>query len=280
MATKFISRAAVLLASVLLMPAPLYAQANPKIAARDQLSITVVGAQLIKEFSNKYPVGIDGAIEFPQLGHLTVSGLTAKEVGDLLSRRLKEADILRNPQVTVELEQTATKKVTVNGSVRNQGAVAFAGELTLLDAIVRAGGRLPEAADLVLVVRAGRAVKTGSTGTENTTNATMVEVNVRELENGQLARNLVLEDGDSIFVRKAQAVTITGYVRNVGAYNVESGSTVEQALALAGGIDQRGSDRRIEITRVVDGKPVVLKNVKKTDLVKPGDIIKVGPKRL
>ena len=93
----------------------------------------------------------------------------------------------------------------------------------------------------------------------------MVEVNVRDLENGILAKNLVLQDGDAVFVRKAQAVTITGYVRNVGAYNIESGSNVEQALALAGGVTERGSDKRIEITRKVDGKTVTLKGVKKTD---------------
>ena len=83
-----------------------------------------------------------------------------------------------------------------------------------------------------------------------------------------------------MFVRKAQAVTITGYVRNVGAYNVEAGSTVEHALALAGGVTERGSEDRIEITRQVDGKSVVLKKIKKTDIVKPGDIIKVLARRM
>jgi len=92
-----------------------------------------------------------------------------------------------------------------------------------------------------------------------------------------LANNLVLQDGDKVFVRKAQAVTVTGYVRNVGAYNIEPGMNVEQVLALAGGVDPlRGSDKRIEITRKENGKTVTIKDVKKTDLVKPGDIIKVG----
>ena len=250
------------------------AQANPRVAAHDQLKITVVGVQ---EFSNKYAVGVDGAIEFPQLGRLAVTGLTAREVGDLVAKRLKEADIVRNPQVTVELEQTPTKRVMVNGAVRTQGPVQFAGDLTLLEALVRAGGRLPEAADLVLVVRAS-AVQPGASAADDPANPGMLEVNARDLENGQLAHNVVLRDGDAVFVRKAQAVTITGYVRNVGAYNIEPGSNVEQALALAGGITERGSDRRIEITRKVNGKSVTLKGVKKTDPVQPGDIIKVGPK--
>jgi polysaccharide export outer membrane protein len=268
-------RAVVLIACATMAIAPVASgQANPRVAAHDQLKVTVVG---VEQFSTKYPVGVDGAIEFPQLGRLPVSGLTAREVSDLIARRLKEADIMRNPQVSVEVEQTPTKKVMVNGAVRNQGPVQFAGELTVLDALARAGGRLPEASDLVLVVRSS-AVQSGTAAADDPANPPMVEVNARDLESGKLAGNVVLRDGDAVFVRKAQAVTITGYVRNVGAYTVEPGSNVEQALALAGGISDRGSDRRIEITRKVSGKTVTLKGVKKTDLVQPGDIIKVGPK--
>jgi len=276
MATSFRLRAVCVTLCLLAAAPRLAAQSNPKVAARDQLVITVTTASGVKESAGKYPVSVDGAIEFPQLGRVPVAGLTARDVGELLGRKLKAADIVLNPQVTVELEQTPTKKVTVNGAVRNQGALAFGGELTLLDAIVRAGGRTPEAADVVLVVRAAQ-MPAAPSGPDTSADQ-MIEVNVRELENGVLQNNLVLGDGDAIFVRRAQAVTITGFVRNVGAYTVEPGASVEQALALAGGIiPERGSEKRIEITRKVNGKTTTFK-VKKTDLVKPGDIIKVGPK--
>ena len=246
----------------------LSAQSNPKIVARDSLVVTVVGVQA---FTNKYPVAIDGTIEFPELGPIKVSGLTAREAADMLATKLKDAQILRSPQITVELEQTANKKVTVNGLVRSQGAVNYAGELTLLDALVRAGGRLPEAADEVLIVRASEA--SGAEAPE----ARTITVDARQLERGELTHNVVLQDGDKVFVTKAQPVTVTGYVRSVGAYSIESGMTVEQVLALAGGVDpQRGSESRIEITRKVNGKPTTIKDVKKGDLVKPGDIITVG----
>ena len=253
----------------------LVGQGNPRVAARDQLNITVWGAT---QMTKKYPVGADGMVEFPQLGRLKVAGLTAREVSELLVLKLKEGELMGNPQVTVEIEQFPNKKVTINGSVRTPGAIDFAGEISLLEALTRAGGRLPEAADTVLVVRAA-AMQTPPAGAENTTDASMIEINARVLENGDLRDNIRLRDGDNVFVRKMQAVTITGFVRNVGQYNVEPGTNVEQALALAGGVDPlRGSDRRIEITRNENGKTVTLKGVKKTDLVKPGDIIKVGPR--
>ena len=251
-------------AFLLVTAGDLRAQSNPRVSERDQLAITVWG---VKEFTNKYPVSVDGTIEFPEIGRVKVAGLTVREVGDVIAKKLKES-VLVNPQVTVELEQTANKKVTVNGSVRTPGTFAYAGEITLLEALVRSGGRLPEAADEVLIVRAPSDAQDA---------VEPIRVNARELENGVLARNLALQDGDSVFVRKAQAVTVTGYVRSVGAYNIESGMNVEQVLALAGGVDPlRGSDRRIEITRMVDGKSVTIKDVKKTDVVKPGDIIRVG----
>jgi polysaccharide export outer membrane protein len=253
---------------------PVVAQQNPRIAPRDQVSVTVFGVQ---EFTKKYAVAADGTLEFPELGRLQVSGMTARELGDLIAKRLKEADIVLNPQVAVEVEQTPNKRITVNGSVRSQGVVEFAGEISLLEALVKAGGRMPEAADEVLIYRSAP-MQTVPGGADNSRGPTTIEVNAQELENGVMSRNVMLQDGDVVLVRKAQAVTITGFVRSVGAYTVASGTTVEEALALAGGVSEKGSDRRIEITRKVDGKPTVLKGVKKTDIVKPGDIIKVGPR--
>lgn len=279
MATNHMIRSVLALALCVAVSGVAAAQSgNPRVTARDQLNITVWGVAS-KDFTNKYPVALDGSLEFPQLGRLAVAGLTAREVGDLIAKRLKDADILLNPQVTVELEQTPNKKVFVNGAVRTQGAVQYAGELTLLEALVKAGGRLPDAADEVLIYRQP-ALQDPRAGTDTPPGPTTLEVNAREIESGMVAKNIVLQDGDAIFVRKAQAVTITGFVRNVGAYNIESGTTVLQALALAGGVNDRGSEGRIEITRKVDGKTITLKNVKKTDIVMPGDIIKVGPRRM
>jgi polysaccharide export outer membrane protein len=55
--------------------------------------------------------------------------------------------------------------------------------------------------------------------------------------------------------------------------------TVLQALSLAGGVTERGSSRRLRVTRVVDGKRKEL-DVKATDLVQPGDTITVRQRLL
>ena len=50
--------------------------------------------------------------------------------------------------------------------------------------------------------------------------------------------------------------------------------TDEQALALAGGVNERGAENRITIRRIVKGKETEIK-VKLTDTVEPGDTILV-----
>src|SRR5512134_734604 len=102
MATRSKVRLALALAALVgAGSASIDAQSNPRIVARDQLMITVLG---VDAFTKKYPVAVDGTLEFPEIGSLTVAGLTAREVADLLVKKLKEADVLLNPQITVELE--------------------------------------------------------------------------------------------------------------------------------------------------------------------------------
>ena len=242
--------------------AALAGQVNPRVSPRDQLKITVVN---VPDWSRTYPVGVDGMLEFPQLGRLPVSGMTAREVEAEIGKRLISARVMLQPQVTVELEQTPNKKVSITGLVRVPGPLPYAGELTLLDAIGRAGGRLPEAADEVLVVRSGGVAA-----------AEPMRVNAREIEGGNLEQNLTLQDGDQIFVLKAQGVFVGGEVRSPGQYPVEAGTTTyRQLVVLAGGVTERGKADRLQVKRMVDGEEKTVK-VKPSDVAQPGDTLIVG----
>ena len=97
-----------------------------------------------------------------------------------------------------------------------------------------------------------------------------------ELQAGNMALNIALLDGDTINIPKALSVFVSGHVKNPGGYAVEEGMTVLQVLSLAGGLTDRGSDRRINIMRTVDGKKKEVKGVKLTAIVQPGDTIVVG----
>ena len=262
-----------LLAGVLLIAASSVtaAQTAPKIAVRDQLTITVFGVQ---ELTGKFLVNADGSINFPYLGSVAVAGQATRDVEVQLTRSLKDGGFLLNPQVTVELIQTPNKRVIVTGAVRSPGQLPFAGELTLFEALAMVGSPTPEAGDLVLVIRGDG---TGEAAPQNGESASnVVEISLNDLQSGRLAEhNVTLHDGDHIVVPRAQQVFISGQVRSPGAYSVPSGATVLQALTLAGGLTERGTNRGIRILR--DKKE--LKNVKLDTVVRPGDtiIIKASP---
>lgn len=248
-------------------PAPAAAtQEGPKVVARDKLMVTVWGIDI---YSGTFTVAPDGTMDFPDLGRVPVGGLTARQIETLMAGRLKAAGLLLDPQVTVQIEQTPTKQVTVSGAVLNPGVISYAGELTVFDAVIRAGQATLAAGEEILVLRAA-----SSGGTATTEPAQSMTVNLKELRQGNFSHNVALQDGDHVIILEAEKIYIHGYVRSPGEYAVTSGMTIEQALALAGGITERGSDRRIEIKRRGVDDP--LKGVKLTDLVQAGDTIKVN----
>jgi polysaccharide export outer membrane protein len=247
------------------------AQSAPTIAPRDQLTVAVFG---VERLTGKFPVEVDGSLNYPLLGPLQVAGLTTRELETELGRRLTEGGFFTIvPQITVELEQTPNKRVTVTGAVRSAGQIMFAGELTLLDAIVRAGSPTPEAGDEALVVRTPKGaegtVSVSDTELNGGTNG-VITVNLRELQSGNVAdHNVTLQDGDLIIVQRAQSVYVSGQVRSPGAVRVETGATVLQVLALAGGLNERGTTRGLRILRNKEE----VRDVTLETVVRPGDTI-------
>jgi polysaccharide export outer membrane protein len=103
-------------------------------------------------------------------------------------------------------------------------------------------------------------------------------VNFADLQLGRLAGNVTLMEGDTIYVPKAEKFFVTGQVRNPGAYTYERGLTVLQAISLAGGLTEKGSDRRLKVIRSANGKKTQ-QGVDLDDVVQPGDTL-VIPQRL
>ena len=101
----------------------------------------------------------------------------------------------------------------------------------------------------------------------------VIKVNWRDLQIGKV-NDVTLQDGDVIFVPKAQTFFIEGYVRNGGTFVLEPGLSVEQAIALAGGLTERGTNRGIKATRALNGKTSEVE-LKLSDKVQAGDVIHI-----
>jgi polysaccharide export outer membrane protein len=246
---------------------PVSAQTDYIIGPQDVVAVTVFGEP---ELSGKYTVEQDGTFTFPQLGRITAGGTTLRALEQELKKQLADG-YLKNPQVAVAIETYRSQTILVLGEVRAPGEYQLTGEMTLLAALVRAGSTTPGAGHEVLVVRAkkGRGAAPGEEASE------VLRINLSDLQGGNIALNLPLQDGDTVNVPKAQSVFVTGQVKSPGAYTIDPGTTVLQVLSLAGGITDRGSNGRITIQRAVDGKKAEIK-AKLGDVVKPGDTIRVG----
>jgi polysaccharide biosynthesis/export protein len=103
----------------------------------DQLTIDVFG---IEELSRKQvQTDAGGRISFPLAGVVEAAGKTPGELEDILEERLR-GRFVRDPQVTVNLRETVSQVVTVDGEVREPGLYPVVGKLTLMRAVAKAKG--------------------------------------------------------------------------------------------------------------------------------------------
>jgi polysaccharide export outer membrane protein len=238
---------------------------------QDQLKITVFDEP---ELSNIYRVDSDGYITFPMLNRVAASGLTPSELQDRV-RTMLASGYIRNPQVRVEVEGYKSQSVIVGGEVRAPGKIPMTGTMSLIEALAAAGSPTSSASSEVTVSRQ----KKGPNGVvTNENDVEILRVNLREIQLGRAGRDIQLQDGDIVNVPKAQTVFLTGMIRNPGAIVYEPGMTVQQAIAIGGGLTDRGSDRRIKADRLLPDGKVVEVSLHLEDKVQPNDTIKIPAK--
>ncbi|MCX6545015.1 MAG: polysaccharide export protein [Acidobacteria bacterium] len=240
------------------------------IGPQDVLSITVWDQA---DMSGKFTVETDGSFTFPLIGRIAAAGLTLRELETALRKRLADG-YFKSPQVSVAVEQYRSQRIFVIGEVRSPGAYQLTGDMTLIEALARAGSTTVDAAGEAVISRppAGKAA-TAPVMPNPDAGVEVIRVNIRDLQSGQLSQNVALRDGDTIYVPRAETIYVFGQVKSPGAYPLRTmDTTVLQALSLAGGITDRGSTSRIKIVRLVNGQKKEI-NAKLGDAVKPGDTI-------
>ena len=238
------------------------------VGPQDRLSITVVDEPTL---TRVVTVGSDGSFDYPYIGLVKAGGVSLRAIQQDITARLKEK-YLRNPQVSIEVDTYRSQVVYVWGQVRSPGAVTLMGNMNLTEALAKAGSPTPDAGTHIEINRKPRQVPGSDQGTP--AKPEPERVSMADLQSGR-AQGIILSDGDTIFVPKAETFFVTGYVKNGGPFLYDATMTVSRALSMAGGVTEKGSRSRIRITRLVNGKQVVLKDVKLEDAVLPGDSIEV-----
>jgi len=261
-------------------PAPAAVQAaisatsNYLVGPADVLSIKVFDEPSL---SADYNVDHDGTITFPFLGRVAVKGKTLREIEEALTQQLREG-IINRAQVSVEIATYRSRAIYVLGEVRSPGKYNIEGQATLLEVIAKAGSFTPAAGPTLIVQRykdgMAAAIAAAPAQPNSPDTAELLRVDIEDLKQGRFASNVLLQDSDTIIVPAAERYYVTGFVRTPGSFVLRPGMTIQQAIAEAGGITERGSTRGIKVTRKVNNKDVEIE-VSMSDLVRPNDTIRV-----
>jgi polysaccharide export outer membrane protein len=216
------------------------------------------------ELSMELRVSESGVVNYPLVGNLQLGGLTVSEAERAIAKGLKDKDILKAPQVSINVATVRGSQVAVLGQVQKPGRFPLETTTVRVSEMLAAAGGVTKDGDERVVV----------TGTRNG-KPFRKEVDVQALFAGQSADDITVQPGDTLFVAKAPTFFLSGEAKQPGSYRVERGMTVQQAVAAGGGITPRGSINRIRITRKQpDGREVNI-DPRLNDTVQAGDVITV-----
>lgn len=212
-------------------------QATTNAAAGDQTNGSVSGlsgsggngngAGMVRE-----RVAADGTIFFPTLGRVAVGGKTPADAARLLASML--SDHLKNPQVDVSILQYRSQRVEITGDIKRPGTLPITDSpLSLVDAIARTGGALPDA-DLqrVRVTRGNKVF--------------VLDVNA-VMRHGDASQNMMLRSGDIVDVpnHNDSRVFVIGEINKPSVLFMNNGHmALADALASAGSINPTSAQPR------------------------------------
>jgi polysaccharide biosynthesis/export protein len=204
-----------------------------KIGAGDVLVVTVADAG---EFGGKFRVTDTGVIEIPGVpGAIRAEDRSPVELAHAIREALIDAKQLRNPLVTVFVDEFHGRTVTVLGAVAKPSVYPIAKRTNVLEALSLAGGALPNSGNTVTIVRGAASAE--ATGT---TVGSVQILRMSDLLTGkEQSAAPEVKNGDVISVSAAQLVYVVGAVTKPGGYTMtdpSSGVSVVQAVALAEGL--------------------------------------------
>jgi polysaccharide export outer membrane protein len=246
-------------------PMPAATQANNALEAvgpGDMVRVTVFRNP---DLTTEARVTDQGSIVFPLIGEVSIAGLTPQQASRRIADQLSKGKFVVNPEVQLSIAAVHSRQVSVLGNVAKPGRYPIDSvNRRVSDFVAAAGGMAAAGSDIVTVVQVRN-------GQETKTDVDLAQM----FRNGNLAANMELAPGDTIYVHRAPMVYVYGEVNKAGAYRLEPHMTVMQAIALGGGINPRGTERGVQIHRRDRNGGVNKMSAKLTDEVRVDDVVYV-----
>ena len=212
-------------------------------------------------------VGEDGAITYPLIGRVAVGGTTLAAAEHTIARALEQGNFVLQPQVTILLLQTRSSQVSVLGLVNRAGRYPLETAQTRVSEMIAIAGGVAAAGGDVAILTGERAGK-----------PFRKEIDIAGLfADKGYAQDIAVAAGDVIYVERAPMFYVHGEVNRPGAYRLERGMTLRQALARGGGATQRGTERNLRLhRRAANGAVQEVRNPRLDELARPEDVLHVG----
>jgi polysaccharide export outer membrane protein len=241
-------------------PAKAELQHVTKLGPGDSITVQVFGQP---DATTTY-VEEDGSISLPLVGNVQVVGLTPVDAATRVAKALKDGGFFVDPHVNIQVAQSRNL-VTVIGEVGATGRYPVTPRTTILDLLASAGGAKETASETGFVLRS-----------DENGHVNRYPIRLDGLADFKdVLPNGVLLGGDSLLIPRAEHYFVAGEVTSPGRFSIEPGLTVIKAVARAGGVNERGSERRIEIKRLGKNGQYQTIHPKPTDPVLAEDMIRV-----
>lgn len=146
-------------------------------------------------------VGPDGDIYLPLIGKIRAAGRTVDDLTDDLLQQYA-ADVVE-PQITVSVQDYSSVRIYVGGEVNSPGMSGYRGGLTLVQAVMNAGG-FTDRARLTEVVLIRKQDDGSPVGTK---------VNVKDiLRKARFDQDVALAPSDIVFVPRSRVANVNLFV--------------------------------------------------------------------
>lgn len=198
---------------------PVDQSAMVKLGPGDLIEINVYN---VPELASKVRVSNSGDVYLPLIDYVHVEGLSQEEAQGVIEKRLSDGGFVRNPHVTIFVDDASSQGVVVLGEVTKPGIYPNTADHKLYEIISQAGGFTQSASRKIAVLRRG----------ENEPIRLDLPRNLAD----DLKANIDILPGDTITIPRAPIIYVVGDVGHPSGLLVDNGTlTVLQALALAGG---------------------------------------------
>jgi len=149
-------------------------------------------------------IDLSGKIMFPLIGDVPVAGRSVYQVRDEIQEKL--ARYIINPQVVINITAIQSQRAIVLGEVNNPGVFLLDTDMNTSEVIAKAGGMTSNASDSNVVLLRKESDK-----------ISLLSIDMeRVLKKGDVSHDLVLKNGDIVYVPKAAIASASWLFSQLG----------------------------------------------------------------